>query len=105
MIIATVLFFAFFVFSRFSDLDQNKVPVLHGSVEYISADILSDERTGVAYYQTRITVGADQLARMDGVLLQPGMPVEVIIKTGERTVLQYLSKPIAAAMNKAWKEE
>lgn len=90
---------------RFGGLDQNKVPVLHGQVEYVSADILTDESTGAAYYQARISVGAEQLARMDGVDLQPGMPVEVIIKTGERTVLQYLTKPIASAMSKAWKED
>lgn len=89
-------------FSAFSSRDIQR---LTGEVSYVSADSLVDERTGEAFFTARITVPDPELARLgEEARLQPGMPAEVFIKTGERTALAYLIKPIADSVRRAWKE-
>jgi len=45
-----------------------------------------------------------EVARLGGRKLYPGMPAEVIIKTGERTALEYLAQPLLDSMEHAWRE-
>ncbi len=47
----------------------------------------------------------DQVMRLGDRHLQPGMPANVMIKTGERTAFQYLAQPFLDSVNKAWREE
>ena len=54
------------------------------------------------YYTIRIGLTPDELDRLGGLSLVPGMPVESLIQTGERTVISYLVKPIADQVQKAW---
>jgi HlyD family secretion protein len=79
---------------RFSAFNQRTTPEIAGKVELISADIATDERTGISYYIARITVAPDEVARLGNVTLIPGMPVDVFINTGARTVASYITKPI-----------
>ena len=79
-------------------------PPLSGKVLRVSADRLVDERTGAPHYEARIALDAEQPELAD-LTLQPGMPAEVIIVTGERTALDYLIKPIAASLRRALREE
>ncbi len=81
-------------------------PLLHGVVRYISADQLSDPRTGTPHYIAQVAVDASSLAAAggDGVHLQPGMRAELFIKTSERTVLDYLLEPVAATLRRALRE-
>jgi epimerase transport system membrane fusion protein len=81
---------------RFSAFNSNTLPVLEGKVLTLSADRLIDEQTGMPYFLARITLTPESLGdleRLDNVVLLPGMPAEVLIKTGGRTLFQYLSKP------------
>lgn len=71
----------------------------------VSADALTDERSGQAYYAARVTVDAAQLAALKDVHLQPGMPAETMIVTGERTLLTYLTQPIQGSFRRAFREE
>jgi HlyD family secretion protein len=50
-------------------------------------------------------MAADELARLGGVTLVPGMPVEVFVKTGDRKVLSYLVKPLSDQINRAFREK
>lgn len=80
----------------FSAFNANRTPRIPGIVETVSADRTVEERTGVSYYKVRVKVspeGAKMIARnhMD---IRSGMPVELFIKTGERTMMSYLLKPI-----------
>jgi HlyD family secretion protein len=77
---------------------------LNGRVVYVSADRLIDQRTGQGFYTARVEVLPGELGRLGPLALVPGMPAEVIIKTGERTALQYLLQPLADAMARAWRE-
>ena len=79
-------------------------PTLTGRVVHVSADSLVDERTGAPYYEASVALdpAEPELARLE---LQPGMPAEVMILTGESTPLEYLFKPILASLNRAMREE
>ena len=81
---------------RFSAFSSNTIPVLEGKVLTLSADRLVDEQTGLPYFLARITLtpeSLESLEQLDDIVLLPGMPAEVLIKTGDRTLFQYLSKP------------
>jgi HlyD family secretion protein len=73
-------------------------------VSLVSADITKDEKTGSSFYTVRIGLTAAEIARLNGLKLVPGMPVESFIQTGERTVISYLTKPLADQLKKAWRE-
>jgi protease secretion system membrane fusion protein len=80
----------------FSAFNANRTPHIPGVVETVSADRTVDERTGAPYYKVRVKVspkGAQMIAnhKMD---IRPGMPVELFVKTGERTMMSYLLKPV-----------
>lgn len=80
----------------FSAFNANRTPHVDGVVEQVAADRTVDERTGAATYKVRVKVtpaGTRMIARqhMD---VRPGMPVEIFVKTGERTMMNYLLKPV-----------
>jgi HlyD family type I secretion membrane fusion protein len=89
---------------RFSALRGRNSPVLEGKVLTVSADHLTDQRTGQPYYAARIEVPNEQLARLDGRHIQPGMPVEVLVKGGERTALDYMLRPVTDSFATSFKE-
>jgi HlyD family secretion protein len=88
---------------RFSAFNQRTTPELEGVVARVSADLTTDQRTGAAYYVVRITMSEKELARLEGLRLVPGMPVETFIRTGERTVLSYVTKPFTDQINRAFR--
>ena len=90
---------------RFSAFNLRTTPELKGEVTMVSADITEDAKTGASYYTVRITPPAQELARLKGLKLVPGMPVESFIQTGERTVISYLTKPLQDQILKAWREK
>lgn len=90
---------------KFIGFKQRTAPVLEGGVVYESADRLVNERTGEPYYLVRVVVPDKELARLGEHLLQPGMPADVMIKTGERTALQYLFQPLLDNLSYAWHED
>jgi HlyD family secretion protein len=90
---------------RFTAFNQQTTPEIQGSVSRISADITTDQRTGLGYYTIRIALPADQVARLGDVKLVPGMPVEAFIQTGDRTVISYLMKPMSDHFNRAFREK
>jgi len=89
---------------RFPAFNQRTTPELEGEVTRISADVSLDQKSGVSYYTLRINVPESELERLRGLRLVPGMPVETFIRTGDRTVLSYLVKPLTDQINKTWRE-
>jgi epimerase transport system membrane fusion protein len=82
---------------RFSAFKNAKTPKVAGQLTSLSADRLTDEKNEVSYYLARIAVdktGLEDL-RQRGLILLPGMPVEVLINTGDRTFFQYLMQPLS----------
>lgn len=89
---------------RFSAFDMRTTPEIFGTVGVVSADITQDEKSGTSYYTVRIALPPDEIARLDGLKLVPGMPVETFIQTDERTVISYLVKPLRDQIVKAFRE-
>ncbi|MEM6460731.1 MAG: HlyD family type I secretion periplasmic adaptor subunit [Pseudomonadota bacterium] len=89
---------------RFTAFKERTTPKLIGLVSYVSADTMMDDRTGQPYYRARIAVSGEEIERLGTDKLAPGMPADVMISTGSRTAVQYLTQPIVDSMNKAWRE-
>ena len=89
---------------RFSAFNFRTTPEIFGRVSQVSADITTDQRTSQSYYTIRIGMTAEEIARLGNVRLVPGMPVEAFVKTGERTVMSYLMKPLSDQINRAFRE-
>lgn len=90
---------------QFTAFSQRTTPKLQGDVIYVSADSLIDPDTKAPFFVARIAIPEDEVARLDEKTLQPGMPADVLIITGERTPMNYLVKPIKESMDKAWRED
>ena len=88
---------------RFSSFARSPQLVVEGVLTSISGDLLVDPQTGVGYYLARVAVTPKGLKKLGNRQMQPGMPVEVVLRTGERSMLTYLLHPltkrIAASMN------
>ncbi|MEQ1975837.1 HlyD family type I secretion periplasmic adaptor subunit [Xenorhabdus sp. SGI240] len=78
----------------FTAFNQNRTPKVTGKVMVVSADRLVDERTREPYYQMRLKVSPDGMEKLAGLNIRPGMPVDVFVKTGSRSLLSYLFKPL-----------
>jgi len=87
-----------------SAFSSRTTPQLVGEVTYVSADALSDPDAQQKYYLVRVEVSEAETAKLGGQILQPGMPVEVMIRTGARTPLSFLLQPIEDSMRRAWRE-
>lgn len=90
---------------RLTAYKSSNVSSVTGRVIHVSADQLSDPRTGDPYFASRVKVDADSLAALEGVKLQPGMPAEVMIVTGERRAIDYFIAPLSERMDRAFREQ
>lgn len=81
------------------------VPYLHGQVTFVASDVTQDERRGMAFYRVQIEIDAEQLRALDGVQLRPGMMVEALIRTGERSFGRYLLQPVFDSFHRAFREQ
>jgi protease secretion system membrane fusion protein len=90
---------------RFSSFARSPQLVVDGRVMSVSGDVLLDQATQMPYYLARVELTPDGLQALGGRDLHPGMPVEVIIKTGERTMLNYILHPLTKRVAASLKEE
>jgi HlyD family type I secretion membrane fusion protein len=95
---------------RLVALNQRTTPVLNGEVYYVSADSLPNATpapgvpTAREVYIARVTLPVSELTRVPGFAPTPGMPVEIMIQTAERTFFNYIAKPITDSMARAFME-
>ncbi|QOZ79670.1 HlyD family type I secretion periplasmic adaptor subunit [Bradyrhizobium sp. CCBAU 53351] len=90
---------------RLSAFNQRTTPELNGLVSRVSPDVTTDQRTGQSYYTIRVTMPAEEIARLGDVKMIPGMPVEAFVQTGDRTMLSYLMKPLHDQLMRAFREK
>jgi len=90
---------------RFSSFAHSPQLVVNGKVVSVSGDLLIEPTTGMGYFLARVGVTADGYKKLGKRQLQPGMPVEVIFLTGERSLLTYLLSPLTKRMAASMKEE
>jgi len=90
---------------RLSALNQRTTPELVGKVLQVSADSIDDDATGQTYYRAEIALNPGEINKLkEGTVLLPGMPVEAFIRTGERSPMAYLLKPMADYFARAFRE-
>jgi HlyD family secretion protein len=90
---------------KFPAFDARTTPDINGAVATISADTTQDENTGASFYQIRIRLPPEEVARLDKNRLVPGMPVEVFVQTSPRTAMSYFVKPLRDQIAKAFREK
>lgn len=90
---------------RFTAFNQRSSMPVKGRVVWISADGLTDERTGQPYYVARIELVEDPATALGGGSIYPGMQATAMIVTGERTALSYLFRPLTRTFTAAFREE
>jgi protease secretion system membrane fusion protein len=93
--------------ARFSSFANSPQLVVTGKVISVSGDLINDPQPANTppYYLARIEITPDGMAKLGNRHLQPGMPVDVIFKTGQRTVLTYLLHPLTKRIAASMKEE
>ena len=89
---------------RFSSF-SGQTPNVFGKVLSVSADALMDEQTGAYYYLARITVNSESMVDLGDLVLVPGMPAEVFIASGSRTLMQYMLKPLSNTVARSFIED
>lgn len=90
---------------RLSAFNMTTTPELTGVLRNVSADLTMDQRTGAAYYTAFVTLPKEEVARLKGLTLSPGMPAEVFFRTTDRTILSYLVKPLTDQIERAFRED
>lgn len=89
---------------RLTAFKQRITPTVEGKVTYVSADSLTDPKTGATYYMANVKLTAQSLKEAGDLKLQAGMPAEVFVKTPARTPLQYLLDPLTGFLQRAFRE-
>jgi protease secretion system membrane fusion protein len=90
---------------RFSGFAHTPQLVVEGRLISASADLLFDQANNTQYYLARVEVTPDGLKTLGTRQLHPGMPAEVVIKTGERSLLTYLVAPLYKRVAQSMTEE
>lgn len=90
---------------RFSSFAHSPQLVVQGEVVSVSGDLLTEPQTNLQYYLARVRITPEGMKTLGQRQLQPGMPVEVVFKTGERSMLTYLLHPLTKRISASMKEE
>ena len=90
---------------KITAFSSRRVGMLHGSMTYISPDVLTDQRTGMMYYSAKVVIPKAELKKLHNLMLYPGMSAVVYITTQSRTLLDYLLTPITATIDSAFREK
>ncbi len=90
---------------RFTAFNQATTPKMDGRVIQISADRFIDEKTDISYYLARIELTEKSRKDLGKLQLMPGMSADVLINTGERTLVEYLAKPFTDALRRSFIED
>ena len=92
-------------FVRFSAFNQRTTPQLKGVVSYVSADLSHEQQNdSKGFYTVRVTLPEEEHRRLNGLQLVSGMPAEIFVQTGSRTMMSYLLKPIREQLGRAFNE-
>lgn len=90
---------------QFTAFNQSTTPKVEGVVTMISADRLVKEQTGEPYYLLQVQVSDENRQQLNELTIKPGIPVEVFIRTGERSLLNYLFKPLFDRLHMSLNED
>ena len=89
---------------RFSAFNSTATPEIAGKVAVVAPERTTDQETRQSYYAVRVAVDARDLARWPELKLRPGMPAEIYIETGSRSMLSYITKPLRDQFARAFRD-
>ncbi len=89
---------------RLTPYKARTMPMLHGTVREVSPDATYDDKTNTLYYETQIVLDVKELRQLKDIRLVSGMPAEVFINLGSRSLLQYLMQPVVDSFRRAFRE-
>ncbi|MGH6970890.1 MAG: HlyD family type I secretion periplasmic adaptor subunit, partial [Caulobacteraceae bacterium] len=94
---------------RFSALHDRRLPIITGRLTTISADSLTDKRTGKGYFSAQISVPVAQIDKLEkrrnaDFALRPGLPVQVMVPLRKRTALGYILGPLGDTLWRSFRE-
>ena len=75
-------------------------PAVFGEVRSVSGDRVVDERAQAEYFLVQINIEPEELEKLGGQRILAGMPTEVVLPTGERTLINYLISPLTDALRR-----
>ena len=90
---------------RFASFAHSPQLVVQGQVKSVSGDLVTDSPNTPPYYLARVAVTPEGLRALGRRQMQPGMPAEVVVRTGERSLLTYLLHPLTKRLAGSMKEE
>jgi HlyD family secretion protein len=90
---------------RFPAFHSRTIPVMLGKIESISHDRLLDESTHQYYYLGLVSLNRGDIPDEYRSRVRAGMPAEIIVSSGERTVLNYLVGPLSSSLRKTFREQ
>jgi HlyD family secretion protein len=89
---------------RLTAFNQRTTPELNASIDRVAADVTHDTQSGTSFFIVRLSIAEEELKKLNGGILVPGMPVDVQIKTEERTALSYFIRPVVDQFARTFKE-
>lgn len=89
---------------RFSAFNLQTTPEIAGTLTRIAPERTVDERSGATFYKVRLVVAEGEQRKLGGLKLVPGMPVEAYIRTGDRSLLSYVTKPLRDQLSRSFRE-
>lgn len=89
---------------RFSAFSSPSTPEIHGRVLVVAPERTTDEATRQSFYAVRIAIDQRDLARNPDMKLRPGMPAEIFVATGSRSMLGYITKPLRDQFARAFRD-
>jgi HlyD family secretion protein len=90
---------------RFPAFHSRTLPLMMGHLESVSRDRLMDEATKQPYYLGIVSINKADIPDDYRARLRSGMPAEIIVASGERTVLTYLVSPLSSSIRKTFIEQ
>jgi len=90
---------------RFNSFAHSPTLVVEGKVLSVSGDLITEQQTNTSYYLARVAVTPDGMKKLGKRQMQPGMPTEVVFRTGERSLLTYMLGPLNKRLAASMKEE
>jgi len=88
---------------RFSAFDQRTTPEVEGVLERVSPDLVLGD--GAPHYVARVGLAPGEASRLGARALVPGMPVEVFLRTSDRTLLSHVAKPMGDHLARAFRQD
>ena len=90
---------------RFIAFNQSRTPVIPGTVKVVAADKVAGANPNEGeFYLGQVETTKEGIELLKGLRVQPGMPVDVVVKAGERTFMSYLLKPLSDKTARAFKD-